>query len=40
MYEYNKLLETLKNNPVVPVVAIENSNDAVPLAEGFHCRRN
>jgi 2-dehydro-3-deoxyphosphogluconate aldolase / (4S)-4-hydroxy-2-oxoglutarate aldolase len=35
MYDYNKLLNTLNENPVVPVVAIENCEDAIPLAKAL-----
>ena len=35
MYDYNKLLKTLNENPVVPVVAIENNDDAIPLAKAL-----
>ena len=32
MYNYAEFLQTLKNNPVIPVVVIENELDAVSLA--------
>ena len=35
MYEYNKLLKTLNENPIVPVVAIESSEDVIPLAKAL-----
>jgi 2-dehydro-3-deoxyphosphogluconate aldolase / (4S)-4-hydroxy-2-oxoglutarate aldolase len=35
MYEYNKLLNTLNENPIVPVVAIESSEDVIPLAKSL-----
>ncbi len=35
MYSYNKFLENLNNNPVVPVVAIDNKDDVIPLAEAL-----
>jgi len=33
MYDYQRFSNILKKNPVVPVVAIENAEDALPLCE-------